>query len=326
MPNVRLQCSIFLRNNALTYPHRVVVSSFDDGAAPQSFLFRTYDNPTPQALNQGDAQNYPISVVARATSAADLKFDPVIIGERTFYDGGLGDNNPAPKILDEVLTTCGHDIPSILNMFVSIGTGEKPKTREKVKQNLPSAIRKRVGLIDAIANAVGKLKRHGTEVERHHQEMVRLLRYGHCQQISSNPERFEQYIRFPGGDIIGILKLDQWFTTKKRTLNNMTTQEFMDHHIQAYLSDKDVIDELNRCAKALVDQRRARITSNPDKWRRFAHATLQTCPLKKCPKQLHRTKAKVTQHIKQAHPSWTDQQQLIDSIFEYAPRLERGPF
>jgi hypothetical protein len=311
--------------NWLIFIIRVVVSSIDDGASLNSFLFRSYDNPIPGALNYGPAQNFLISEVARATSAADLKFDAMIIEEKVYYDGGLGDNNPSPIILDEVLTTLDQNITNALNIFISLGTGVKTKKREKVKQNLHFVIRKHFGLIDTFANAICKLKVHGLGVERHHKDMLRYFKSGKCTKLSDTSEAYEQYARFDGGDRVGILKLDQWFTRRKHSLDNKTTQEFIDYHMLQYLAQADIIAELQRCAISLVKNRRARIAADPDKWRRFAHATLQGCPLRNCPKQLRHTKAAVIEHIKHAHPEFAEQS-LIDSIKEYPPRSGRGPF
>ena len=325
MQNVGILADMCSTSPKLTFDHSVVVSTVDTGPSVHPFLFRTYDNPSTQAYNYGAAQDYPIWKVARATSAADLKFEPMVIDGRTYYDGGLGNNNPSPTILDEALTSLGSQISNVINIFVSVGTGVKPRTSEKVKQNLSSIVQRRVGLINAIAKGIDKLKRHGTEVERGHQEMLRFMRSG-GQRINENPESYEQYARLNGGDRVGILKLDQWFTTRKVTLGNKTTQEFVDHHMEAYLAQEEVISDLRRCAISLVNHRRARIAGDEDKWRRFAHATLHRCPLVTCPKQFHRSRRMVAQHIQQYHSDWTDRQSLMDNIREYPPRLERGPF
>lgn len=217
-------------------------------------------------------------------------------------------------------------LSNVVNIFVSIGTGVKLAKREKVTQGLTSIIRKQVGLINVISNAVGKLKRHALQVEKQHNDMLLIMKAANCRRLPGDPERYETYARFDGGNKIGILELDQWFVKKKRILEGMTTKDFIDHHMDTYLLQTDVQAEVQRCAKSLVAQRRAKLAADEDKWRRFAHSTLQACPLRGCPKKLHSTRAAVIQHIQHFHSASADQQYLIDNIVEYAPRLDRGPF
>jgi predicted acylesterase/phospholipase RssA len=61
-----------------------------------------------------------------ATSAAITFFDPVVIGSRTFADGGLGANNPVDEIEGEAANIwCPEsaDLKPLVKCFISIGTG-----------------------------------------------------------------------------------------------------------------------------------------------------------------------------------------------------------
>jgi predicted acylesterase/phospholipase RssA len=64
---------------------------------------------------------------ARATSAAPKFFEPVIVNDFSFHDGGLGANNPSAQAWAEMRDVFqeGHDdISGIVSCFISIGCGK----------------------------------------------------------------------------------------------------------------------------------------------------------------------------------------------------------
>jgi hypothetical protein len=64
---------------------------------------------------------------ARATLAAPSFFEPVVIDGITFYDGGLGDNNPSIEAWEEIRDIWKprkDSIADILSCFISIGCGD----------------------------------------------------------------------------------------------------------------------------------------------------------------------------------------------------------
>jgi len=78
-------------------------------------LFRTYKAPEYQS------PNCTIWEAARATSAAPMFFEPILIDEEPFIDGGMGRNNPINQVLEEAELMFPHqDIACI----VSIGAGQ----------------------------------------------------------------------------------------------------------------------------------------------------------------------------------------------------------
>ncbi|KAL8691666.1 MAG: hypothetical protein Q9218_003166 [Villophora microphyllina] len=82
-------------------------------------LFRTYSLP-----NVADLEPR-IWEAGRATSAAPLFFDPIVIGpyQQTFVDGGAGHNNPVQETYDEALASW---VDRDVQCIVSIGTGLSP--------------------------------------------------------------------------------------------------------------------------------------------------------------------------------------------------------
>ena len=69
-----------------------------------------------------------ITQAAMATSAAVSFFDPVVIGHRTYLDGGLGSNNPVDEVEDEACEIWCRDagiteLQRRTKCFLSIGTG-----------------------------------------------------------------------------------------------------------------------------------------------------------------------------------------------------------
>src|SRR5215203_5365627 len=69
-----------------------------DTALPGPYFFKTT-----KARDTPDTDDFPLSVVARATSAAPTYFEPLEAGERALLDGGVFAVNPAMSALAEVL-------------------------------------------------------------------------------------------------------------------------------------------------------------------------------------------------------------------------------
>lgn len=62
----------------------------------------------------------------RATSAASMFFDPIMIGQfgETFVDGAAGCNNPIEKLYEEALDIWGESARKRIDCILSIGTGQ----------------------------------------------------------------------------------------------------------------------------------------------------------------------------------------------------------
>lgn len=86
---------------------------------------RSYDT---SAVKEVDCE---IWEAGRATSAASTFFDPIKIGElgEEFIDGGTGFNNPVNEVLNEARDIWGQETDRRIQCIVSIGTGRPPSPK-----------------------------------------------------------------------------------------------------------------------------------------------------------------------------------------------------
>ena len=91
-----------------------------DTNEPGPYFFKTTD------AKASPDDDFPLNVVARATSAAPTYFEPVESGERALVDGGVFATNPAMCALAEALNTVS---PKEV-VLVSLGTGERTHKRD----------------------------------------------------------------------------------------------------------------------------------------------------------------------------------------------------
>jgi uncharacterized protein len=96
----------------------LIVPSYDT-ALPGPYFFKTTD------AKASPDDDFQLSVVARATSAAPTYFEPVEAGAKALVDGGVFAANPAMCALAEALNTVEpRDV-----VLVSLGTGERTHRR-----------------------------------------------------------------------------------------------------------------------------------------------------------------------------------------------------
>ncbi|KAL1603518.1 hypothetical protein SLS60_005106 [Paraconiothyrium brasiliense] len=114
------------------------------GEGDKRHLFRSYDHveapptrynlPDATELNPGRVQSNPTMIweACRATSAAPLYFDKMMLGGVRYMDGGVGQNNPAVYALNEAHQMCagGDQTENVAAALISVGTGhKKPQSR-----------------------------------------------------------------------------------------------------------------------------------------------------------------------------------------------------
>jgi patatin-like phospholipase/acyl hydrolase len=92
-----------------------VVANEWDTVQDKPYLFRTNPNniQTPRVQNPGEADKNKVGKIARATSAAPTYFKPVNISTKEYSDGGMGNNNPAQLMLDDVIAMTGTANPAL---------------------------------------------------------------------------------------------------------------------------------------------------------------------------------------------------------------------
>jgi patatin-like phospholipase/acyl hydrolase len=96
----------------------LLVPSYDT-ALPGPYFFKT------TKAREAAADDFPLSVVARATSAAPTYFEPVEADGRSLVDGGVFATNPAMCAFAEVLD----DTNLREVVLLSLGTGERTRKR-----------------------------------------------------------------------------------------------------------------------------------------------------------------------------------------------------
>jgi patatin-like phospholipase/acyl hydrolase len=95
----------------------LIVPSYDT-ALPGPYFFKTT-----RAKRSPEADDFPLSVVARATSAAPTYFEALELGDRALVDGGVFATNPAMCALAEALDRA--EVAPRDVVLLSLGCGER---------------------------------------------------------------------------------------------------------------------------------------------------------------------------------------------------------
>jgi len=99
----------------------LIVPSYDM-SLPGPYFFKTT-----KAKETPETDDFPLSVVARSTSAAPTYFEPLRTGEKALVDGGVFATNPAMCAVAEVLNR--EDLRPRDVVLLSLGTGERTHKR-----------------------------------------------------------------------------------------------------------------------------------------------------------------------------------------------------
>jgi patatin-like phospholipase/acyl hydrolase len=109
----------FLQHKRLSESRPDLIVPSYDTALPGPYFFKT------RHAREAAENDFPLSVVARATSAAPTYFEAVESGERSLVDGGVFAANPAMCGLAEALNEVApRDV-----VLLSLGTGERTHRR-----------------------------------------------------------------------------------------------------------------------------------------------------------------------------------------------------
>jgi patatin-like phospholipase/acyl hydrolase len=109
----------FLADKRLAEARPDLVVPAYDLTEPGPYFFKT------RKAREDPAEDFPLSVVARATAAAPTYFEPLPVGERALVDGGVFAANPAMSAFAEVLRF--H--PAAEVTLLSLGTGQRTRRR-----------------------------------------------------------------------------------------------------------------------------------------------------------------------------------------------------
>jgi patatin-like phospholipase/acyl hydrolase len=109
----------FLEDKRLAQTKPDLIVPTYDMSEPGPYFFKT------SKAREDPAEDFPLSVVARATSAAPTYFEPLPVGERALVDGGVFAVNPAMSAYAEVQRFD----PRAEVVLLSLGTGERTRRR-----------------------------------------------------------------------------------------------------------------------------------------------------------------------------------------------------
>lgn len=200
-----------------------------------------------------------------------------------------------------------------LSVLVSIGAGQQPTKRLKIKHRFP--VISSLKPLRSLSKVIKSLKDSSTDVDRAHQSVKDTMK-----QIG-----FDHYYRWTGGEEVGGLGMDEWHPNSKG--DKLPTPDFIEQHIKRYMTRKD-IDNIDRCARELVKRRRERTAYQPacGKWIRYTYCTWLRCPY--CERLLE-TRAAVQRHIMDSHPESLREDinlnSLIQCLKEIPPKYKGGP-
>lgn len=240
------------------------------------YLFRSYDNlyksedaeSQKWVRNPAQAHDIPIWQVARATSAAPTYFKPMVIDGLEHLDGGFGANNPCLEAYDEV-TKMNNNAKKCVKYILSIGTGKNNEINRFKGDGIYRYL-----------NYLNFARKWATDSEGTHERI---------DKTRSDLEKLDtfEYCRLNVEEGLGRMKLDEWHTRRsfrtKAGAGNKTL-ETITSHTKKYLEKNEVQDSIRKCAKMLVEIRRDRVASNPQRWERACIGAWYQCRVPGCPR------------------------------------------
>ncbi len=291
----RIECSLTFLSVVISY------QTAQQGDYELPYLFRTYKNlhkgasPIARLLdrNPGLAHDIPIWQVARATSAAPTYFKAMKIDGIEYVDGGLGSNNPCEEIYDEV-RKMNNNSDKCVSIMLSIGTGKNYHT-SRVKG---TGILRYLHLYDfAMKRTTGfevndAGMRNKQNYSQHQFKYFRLNVESGPEGVKLDEWRARGRLRTAIGRFIGGLrlmkqhpkrmansaddtsyepketvankerKIPEWLQSHNKTLDSIRL------HTRTCLDNPVVKDWITDAATFLVNSRRLRAKTDPERWER----------------------------------------------------------
>ncbi|KAL9613637.1 MAG: hypothetical protein Q9167_001813 [Letrouitia subvulpina] len=258
--------------------------SFDMGGTRVPYLFRSYRHPKSVKenlleRNPGQANDYPIWKIGRATSAAPTYFSAVKLEDDNddtyFIDGGFGANNPSEEAYRSVKQLSSNN-PGVVECLVSIGTGK----------NIQATSPRNTGwrLYLKIANAAVKW---AAQSEATHENMI------------DRTKDVTDYFRLNVEHGIGRMKLDAW-----KGVRGTKTLTAIREATEDYLKNSAVESEILRIARILVAKRNLRSSpTHIDQWERFCHGVEYLCCVDRCHNagNVYSSRRELQYHIETSH-------------------------
>ncbi|KAI1802871.1 FabD/lysophospholipase-like protein [Daldinia bambusicola] len=262
------------------------------------YLWRSYDhehdknapNNTYEPLNPSPAHTVPIWQIARATSAAPTYFEPIKIGTKEHFDGGLVANNPATHVLNEVRQLHGYSP----KLFISIGCGLKNRGNGSRPTGGPELQTYNDHVVDSNKRKMRGVKkwphlvlgftRFMTDTEGQHgvqgwnNECIKL--------------QIEHRWRLNVEGDLSTIALDDWDPPS----SGSSTLDKIRQETDDYLSQDIIKEKIAVMARELVKIRRER--AETELWESFALDVAYHCPKSSCqPRRGYKTRDEFRKHV-----------------------------
>ena len=285
------------------------------------YIFRTYKNlhrsPQPeQALmdrNPDLAHDIPIWEVARATSAAPTYFEPVKIDGLEYIDGGFGANNPSDELYREV-KKMHNGSTKVVGILLSVGTGLNNSSRRLTDKTGLSRYLNYINFMKKwatdsekthhsmlevarqdgfqycrlnVSHGIGTMKLDEWKTRGKLRKKIGVL-VGHCRNSTPKAQRLAQQATSGETNVEksihqtqaiyndSTVHIPNWFRDRNKTI------EFIRKQTRDYLQSIDIQNELDKCAKILVDCRRLRAQKDPPRWERTCYGAWYQCTQDRC--------------------------------------------
>ena len=293
----------------VVFSKKVDKNGIGDG---KPYLFRTYRNDASVAnpYNPGPPRDCFIWEAGRATSAAPRYLKGIALAEEdsvdedVFIDGAAFRNDPSHELFEDVLAREDIDKESTRlsrSVMLTLGTGLNPGARGKTGGILGKIVPKRA---QRLLKILSEHFSHDGPVRR---DMEQAMRYH---------KGFKWY-KWYGGLEVGAMSRDK---SKPKHFARM------DSGVGHYMTGESITEEALQVALRLVAERRRRFKLTPDKWTRYAGATLVECPLRHCKadEKIFGTRKMAAMHVKDIHPNGEYGGDL--NVVELTQPFLRGPW
>lgn len=266
--------------------------------------------------NLGLAHHIPIWQVARATTAAPTYFQPVIIDGVEYTGAGFGMNNaPAEaEIYNEVINMNGNTSDSII---LSVGSGTKnilfPRNRNigfhkySSLRRAGSKQRDRGAVITALTTKYYRLEveeglvtiqmnalrrdrelfspnRDHTIWDQIHSGITQKMDRKRAKKAVHQDRASQNSTVAPKDSSPGPTAVDNKSKISLWSQPKDLTKASIYRCTRMYLDREDVRSKVIELAHILVNKRRERVKSDPERWERFCFGTWYQCRIPRCPR------------------------------------------
>lgn len=268
-------------------------------SVPNSEITLAGDHPRlkTRVLSPGAADTCQIWQAGRVTSAAPSSFNPVIIDNTAYLDGGIALNNPSRESINEVLSLHEQRADSV-KCLVSIGCGRPRRS------------------VGSVGSYHGGLKTLSAKSSLKAIALDSFLAHEGTEDVTAALKI--PYFRFDAQGEIWELP---------HSVHGSRSEELyarLERDVEKYFSDEKAIKQLTACATMLFEQRKER-TQDADRWRRFAYATFFLCPHCTHDEERFALRRDLEAHLNEKHSGWAEDLKSEAMRHEFLKKYEKHP-